>query len=79
MLHKALYIGENLTLDLVMKVEIIVAKISKEEGSEFEEVFIKVLNSNTYRTLKNKNSVFRNKKSEFIIEELFKEWGNNII
>lgn len=79
MLHKDLYIGENLTLDLVMKVEIIITRISKEEGREFEEIFIKFLNSNTYKTLKNKDSKFRNKKSELIIEELFKEWRNNII
>lgn len=79
MLHKDLYIGENLTLDLVMKVEIIITRISEEEGREFEEIFIKFLNSNTYRTLKNKDSKFRNKKSELIIDELFKEWRNNII
>lgn len=79
MLHKDLYIGENLTLDLVMKVEIIITRISKEEGREFEEIFIKFLNSNTYKTLKNKDSKFRNKKSELIIEELFKEWRNNLI
>ena len=74
MIHKYLYIGQDLTLDIVIKIEKIVWIICEKEGNEFEEVLTKFFESNTYKNLKSNKSILRNEKSEFIVKQLFREW-----
>ena len=74
MMHKYLYMGQDLTFDVVIKVEMIVERVCKKEGSEFEEVLIKFLESNTYKNLKSKESILKTRGTEFIVNELFIEW-----
>ena len=77
MIHKYLYMGQDLTLDVVIKVEMIVDRVCKKEGSEFEEVLIKFFKSNTYKNLKSKESILKTRETEFIVNELFREWTKN--
>ena len=74
MIHKYLYMGQDLTLDVVIKIEMIVERVCKKEGSEFEEVLIEFFKSNTYKNLKSKESILRTRGTEFIVNELFREW-----
>jgi hypothetical protein len=71
--------GEDLTFDIVIKIENIVGTVCEKQSGEFEEILMKFFKSNTYKSLKNKESVLRTTRSEFIVNELFREWAENKI
>lgn len=74
MIHKYLYIGQDITFDVVIKIEKIVNIICEKENSEFEEVLMKIYKSNTYKNLKKDQFILRTESSEVILMELFREW-----
>jgi len=76
MINKYSYKGQDITLDIVMKIEKIVRIVSERTGKTFEEVIKEFYESKTYKTLQNTESVLWAESSEFIVDELFREWEN---
>jgi len=76
MINKYSYKGQDITLDIVMKIEKIVIIVSERTGKTFEEVIKEFYESKTYKTLQNTESVLWAESSEFIVDELFREWEN---
>jgi hypothetical protein len=76
MINKYSYKGQDITLDIVMKIEKIVRIVSERTGKTFEEVIKEFYESKTYKTLQNTESVLWAESSEFIVDELLREWEN---
>ena len=76
MINKYSYKGQDITLYIVMKIEKIVRIVSERTGKTFEEVIKEFYESKTYKTLQNTESVLWAESSEFIVDELFREWEN---
>ena len=76
MINKYSYKGQDITLDIIMKIEKIVRIVSERTGKTFEEVIKEFYESKTYKTLQNTESVLWAESSEFIVDELFREWEN---
>ena len=76
MINKYSYRGQDITLDIVMKIEKIVRIVSERTGKTFEDVIKEFYQSKTYKSLQNTESVLWAESSEFIVDELFREWGN---
>lgn len=74
MLKKYSYKGQDITLDIVMKIEKIVRIVSEKTGKPFEEVLSSFYKSNTYKSLQNTASTLWAESAEFIVDELFREW-----
>ena len=74
MINKYSYKEQNITLDIVMKIEKVVSIVSKETGKTFEEVLSEFYESRTYKALQNTESALWAESSEFIVDELFREW-----
>jgi len=74
MINKYSYKGQDITLDIVMKIEKIVRIVSERTGKTFEEILSKFYESRTYKALQNTESVLWAESSEFIVDELFREW-----
>ncbi|AOR24134.1 hypothetical protein [Clostridium taeniosporum] len=74
MTNKYSYKGQDITLDIIMKVEKIISIICEKTGETFEEVLKKFYKSNTYKALQNTESVLWAESSQYIVDELFREW-----
>jgi len=74
MIKKYSYKEQDITLDIVMKIEKIVRIVSQKTGKTFEEALSKFYDSNTYKALQNTESVLWAESSEYIVDELFREW-----
>ncbi|WP_278281534.1 DUF3990 domain-containing protein [Clostridium saccharobutylicum] len=72
----ALYVGQDITLDIIMKIEKVVRIVCERTGKTFEEVTKEFYESRTYKALQNTESVLWAESSEFIVDELFREWEN---
>ena len=79
MMNKYSYKGQDITLDIVMKIEKIVRIVSERTGKTFEEVLGEFYESRTYEALQNTESVLWAESSEFIVDELFRELQNKIM
>lgn len=74
MTDKYSYKGQDITLDIIMKIEKIISIICEKTGETFEEVLKKFYESNTYKALQNTESVLWAESSQYIVDELFREW-----
>ncbi|MBB6696679.1 hypothetical protein [Clostridium algidicarnis] len=74
MIKKYSYKEQDITLDIVMKIEKIVRLVSQKTGKTFEEALGEFYDSNTYKALQNTDSVLWAESSEYIVDELLREW-----
>lgn len=74
MLNKYSYKGQDITLDIIMKIEKIIRIVCERTGKTFEEATKEFYESRTYKALQNTKSVLWAESSEFIVDELFREW-----
>ncbi|NFI03390.1 hypothetical protein FC959_03025 [Clostridium botulinum] len=74
MTDKYSYKGQDITLDIIMKIEKIISIICEKTGETFEEVLKNFYESNTYKALQNTESVLWAESSQYIVDELFREW-----
>ena len=77
MIQKYLYNDEDITLDIIMKIEKVVRILCERTGKQFEEILAELYKSNTYKALQNTKSTMWAESSEFIVDELFREWESN--
>ena len=71
------YKGEDITMDMMFKIEHIVSILSEREKKDFDAVFAEFLASDTYRILQQTNSLLWAESSEFIVDEYDREKQTN--
>ncbi|MCL2100999.1 MAG: hypothetical protein FWH22_04725 [Fibromonadales bacterium] len=70
---KYLYKGEDITTDIVFKIEHIVSIIAEKEKIPFEKAYLDFLNSNTYKALQKTSSLMWTESAEFIVDDYYRE------
>ena len=70
---KYLYKGEDITIDIMFKIEHIVNILAERDNKNFDTVFAEFLTSNTYRILQQTDSLLWAESSEFIVDEYDRE------
>jgi hypothetical protein len=63
------YKGEDITIDMIFKIEHIVDVLAKRGKTDFDTAFAEFLASNTYRTLQQTNNLLWAESREFIADE----------
>jgi len=66
---KYTYNGEDITIDMMFKIEHIVSILSEREGKDFDVVFAEFTDSDTYKALQRTHNNFWAESSEFIADE----------
>ena len=70
---KYIYKEQDITIDLMFKIEHIVNIIAKRENKDFDTVFADFLDSNTYGVLQQTENLLWAESSEFIVDEYDRE------
>ena len=70
---KYIYKGEDITIDLMFKIEHIVNIIAERESKDFDTAFAEFLDSDTYQILQQTDSLLWAESSEFIVDEYNRE------
>jgi len=70
---KYIYKGQDITMDMMFKIEHIVNILSERKMRDFDEEFAEFLTSNTYRILQNTDNLLWAESSEFIVDEYERE------
>lgn len=71
--NKYIYKNEDITLDILMKIENVVHLISEKEHKTFDECYIDFAGYATYRALQNTETLMWGESAEFIVDEYFLE------
>jgi len=66
---KYTYKGEDITIDLIFKIERIVNIIAERENKDFDTALADFLASNTYKILQQTDNLLWAESSEFIVDE----------
>jgi hypothetical protein len=66
---KYTYKGENITIDMMFKIEHIVNILAEREHKDFDTVFAEFIVSDTYKALQRTNNALWAESSEFIANE----------
>jgi hypothetical protein len=67
--NRYMFNGEDVTLDVLLKIEHTVEKISDAESRPFDAVYGDFLNSKTYRAIQDTQSLMWYENAEFIANE----------
>jgi hypothetical protein len=70
---KYLYKGQDITTDILFKIEHIVSVIAEKEKILFEKAYLDFLNSNVYKILQRTSSLMWAENTEFIVDEYYRE------
>jgi len=71
--NRYVYKGQDITLDVIMKIEHVVRIIAKKENRKFDDCYKEFIDSKTYIALQNTDSVMWAESAEFIADEYFRE------
>jgi len=74
---KYIYKGQDITVDMIFKIEHIVNILAEREKNDFDTVFVKFLASDTYRALQQTHNLLWAESSEFIVDEYDRENSHN--
>jgi len=74
---KYTYNGEDITIDMMFKIEHIVSILAERESKDFDVVFAEFTASDTYKALQRTNNNFWAESSEFIADEYQKQERKN--
>ena len=67
------YKGQDITIDMMFKIERIVNILAKLEKKDFDTAFAEFLASKTYQILQETNNLFWAESSEYIVDEYYRE------
>ena len=67
------YKGQDITIDMMFKIEHIVNILSERDNRDFDTVLAKFLASSTYRILQQTDNLLWTESSEFIVDEYDRE------
>jgi len=70
------YKGQDITTDMVFKIEHIVNILTERENKDFDTVLATFLTSDTYRILQKTDNLLWTESSEFIADEYDREKTN---
>jgi hypothetical protein len=73
MLSKYIYKGENITIDIIIKIEQVARLIAKNTNKSFDDCLCDFYNSRAYEALEKTTSLMWSENAEFIVEEYFRE------
>jgi len=73
---KYTYKGQDITIDMMFKIEHIVSILAEQENKNFDTVFAEFLASDTYRILQKTDNLLWAESSEFIADEYSRENRN---
>ena len=73
MYNKYIYRGQDITTDVVMKIEHVVHLIAEKKSCDFEQTYRDFIMSKTYAALQKTESVMWAESAEFIVDEYFRE------
>lgn len=73
MLNRYIYQGEDITLDVIMKIEHVVRLISQISGDHFDACLYEFYKSQVYEALIQTGSLMWSESAEFIVDEFFRE------
>jgi hypothetical protein len=71
--NRYVYKGQDITLDVVMKIEHVLRLIAKKEQRDFDDCYGDFILSKTYAALQNTDSIMWAESAEFISDEFFRE------
>ena len=75
MYNQQFYLCQDIILDIIMKIEKVVRLLSNKTGESFEKMLEKFYKSRTYKVLRNTQSMLWAESSEFIVDEVLREWN----
>jgi len=73
------YKGQDITIDLMFKIEHIVNILAERDNKDFDTVFAEFLASDTYRILQQTDNLLWAESSEFIVDEYDRETTNKVL
>jgi len=71
MLTKYSYNGQDITTDILFKIEHVVSIIAEKENISFEDAYFKFMNSNAYRLLQKTSSLMWTESAGFVVDEYY--------
>jgi hypothetical protein len=71
--NKFVYKDQDITIDVLMKIEDVVTKMAAKESRSFDDMYLDFLASNTYKTLQKTDSLLWAESAEFIVDEYYRE------
>ncbi|GHV31390.1 hypothetical protein FACS1894167_13700 [Synergistales bacterium] len=74
--NKYVYKGQDITTDVIMKIEKITRLIAEQKDCDFEKAYRDFLGSKTYTALQNTESLMWAESEEFIVDEYYRERQN---
>ena len=75
---KYIYKEEDITTDMMFKIEHIVNILAERDSKDFDTAFAEFIASQTYRILQNTKNLFWAESSEFIVDEYDRELNKRI-
>ncbi|MDR2590521.1 MAG: hypothetical protein LBC71_06010 [Oscillospiraceae bacterium] len=70
------YKGQDITIDVILKIEHVVRLIAEKKSRDFDDCYNDFICSKTYIALQNTNSVMWAESAQFIVDEYFREIDN---
>jgi len=70
---KYIYKGQDITTDMMFKIEHIVNILAERDKKDFDTAFAEFLASKTYKILQKTNNLLWTESSEFIVDEYDRE------
>ena len=76
MKNKYVYRGQDITTDVIMKIEHVARLIAEKNSCDFERAYGGFIESKTYTALQNTESVMWAESAEFIVDEYIREFND---
>ena len=73
--NRYVYMGQDITIDVIMKIEQIIRILAEKECRDFDGCYEDFIQSKTYAVLQNTRSVMWAESAEFVADEYFREVG----
>jgi hypothetical protein len=70
---KYIYQEQDVTIDILLKIEQIIRIIAEKEGRDFDTVYQDFLLTKTYAALQNTESLMWAESAEFVVDEYYRE------
>ena len=71
--EQLLYNGQDVTLDITLKIEQVVRIIAEQRQSSFDDAYRSFIKTNTYRALQDTSSLMWAESAEYIANRYFEE------
>ena len=70
---KYIFKGQDITTDLLFKIEQVTSILAEKEHIQFDDAFAAFISSGTYRILKRTDNYYWAESAEFIADEYYRE------